>query len=156
MGSTVTVERMIDAPVQRVWSIFTDLAGRPHWLSTVESVEPLTSGAFGPGTAWRETRLVAEGAPVVEELRVLDADPPHSVTLASPGIGADYRMTYTFTSLGERTLVRVVLRGTPRGAASRVLAVLLGGLATRTVEGALRRDLAALAAAATTRPATAA
>jgi len=49
-----------------------------------------------------------------------------------------------------------VLRGTPQGAASRVLAVLLGGLAARTVEGALRRDLAALAAAATTRPATAA
>jgi uncharacterized protein YndB with AHSA1/START domain len=156
VGSTVTVERIIDAPVERVWSIFTDLAGRPQWLSTVESVEPLTSGVFGPGTAWRETRLVAEDVPVVEELRVVDADPPHSVTLASPGIGADYRMTYTFTRLKERTLVRIVLRGTPQGAASRVLAVLLGGLAARTVEGALRRDLEALAAAAATRPATAA
>lgn len=153
MGATVTVERMIAAPVGPVWAVFTDLAARPRWLSSVESVELLSTGAFGPGTAWRETRMIADRAPVVEELRVVAVDPPHSVTLASPGIGADYRMTYTFTPVGSHTLVRIVLRGTPQGAASRVLAVLLGGLAARTVEGALRRDLDALAAATAPQPA---
>lgn len=145
----MTVERTIHAPVARVWSVFTDLAARPRWLSTVESVEVLSPGPFGSGTAWRETRQVADGAAIVEELRVVACDPAASVTLASPGIGADYRMTYTFLPLGSRTCVRIVLEGTPQGAASRVLAVLLGGLAARTVEGALRRDLDDLAAAAT-------
>lgn len=140
---------MISAPADRVWSVFTDLAERPRWLTTVESVEQLSAGDFGVGTAWRETRLVAAQARVVEELRVVACDPPRSLTLASPGIGADYRMTYTFLPVGMTTYVRIVLEGTPQGAASRVLAVLLGGLAARTVEGALRRDLADLAAAAT-------
>lgn len=148
VGAMVTAGRLIGAPVERVWAVFTDLAARPRWLSTVESVEQLSTGAFGPGTAWRETRLVADRARVVEELRVVAVDPPRSVTLASPGIGADYRMTYTFAPMDSRTFVRVVLEGTPQGAASRVLALLLGGLAVRTVEGALRRDLDALAAAA--------
>jgi len=149
VSATVTVERTVDAPVERVWAVFTDLAARPRWLSTVESVEELTAGPFGAGTAWRETRLVADGAAISEELRVLTCAPAASVTLASPGIGADYRMTYTFQPQGVRTCVRIVLEGTPQGAASRVLSVLLGGLAARTVEGALRRDLDDLAAAAT-------
>ncbi|HET6214695.1 MAG TPA: SRPBCC family protein [Micromonosporaceae bacterium] len=145
----VEVERTVDAPVDRVWAVFADLAARPRWLSTVESVEPLSTGEFGVGTAWRETRVVADEARVVEELRVVACEPRHWVTLASPGIGADYRMTYTFTALARsRTEVRIVLEGTPQGAASRVLAILLGGLAARTVEGALRRDLDDLAAAA--------
>lgn len=144
----MTVGRLVGAPVERVWAIFTDLAARPQWLSTVERVERLTPDAFGPGTAWRETRLIAAEARVVEELRVVATDPPRSVTLASPGIGANYRLTYTFTPVDSRTFVRVVLEGRPQGAASRVLATLLGGLAVRTVEGALRRDLDALAAAA--------
>jgi uncharacterized protein YndB with AHSA1/START domain len=143
----VTAGRLIGAPVERVWAVFTDLAARPRWLSTVESVEQLSSGPFGLGTAWRETRVIAARARVVEELRVVAFDPPRSVTLASPGIGADYRMTYTFTPVDSRTFLRVVLEGTPQGAASRVLAVLLGGLAARTVEGALHRDLDALAVA---------
>ncbi len=149
--STVRVGQTVRAPVEHVWAIFTDLTARPRWLSTVESVEPLSAGAFGPGTAWRETRLVADGARIVEELRVVACEPHQSITLASPGIGADYRMTYTFRPGPDPswTQVRIVLDGTPTGAASRALALLLGGLAVRTVEAALRRDLADLATAAT-------
>jgi uncharacterized membrane protein len=146
----VEVERTVDAPVERVWTVFADLPVRPAWMSTVESVELLSTEPFGVGTAWRETRVVADQARVVEELRVVACTPGRSVTLASPGIGADYRMTYTFTPQSPaRTEMRICLEGTPQGAASRVLAVLLGGLAARTVEGALRRDLDDLAAAAT-------
>jgi uncharacterized membrane protein len=147
----VAVERIIDAPVDGVWSVFVDLSARPRWLSTVEAVEVLVPGAFQTGTAWRETRLVTARATIVEELRVVGCVPGNSITLASPGIGAEYRMTYTFLPRDGRTRVRIVLTGTPQGPASRVLALLLGGLAARTVEGALRRDLDDLAAAATKR-----
>jgi uncharacterized membrane protein len=148
MAATVAVQRIIDAPVDGIWAVFVDLPARPDWLSTVESVEVLVPGQFQTGTAWRETRLVTSRATIVEELRVVGCVPGSSVTLASPGIGAEYRMTYTFLPLNGRTCVRIVLRGTPRGAASRVLALLLGGLAARTVEGALHRDLDDLAEAA--------
>jgi len=57
-------------------------------------------------------------------------------------------MTYTFVPVLEgrhrgTTMVTVVQDGTPTAPAGRFLALVFGGLAARTVEGALRRDLEA-------------
>jgi hypothetical protein len=73
--------------------------------------------------------------------------------VTSAGIGADYRMSYTFVPVIEGrhrggTMVTVIQDGTPTAPAGRLLALVFGGLAARTVEGALRRDLDDLAAAA--------
>jgi len=151
--STVGVTRLVEAPVAAVWRVFTDLPGRCAWLSTVTAVEMLTAGAFGAGTLWRETRTMADGTEVTEEFRVDECVVPERFVVASPGIGADYRMTYTFVPVLEgrhrgTTMVTVVQDGTPTAPAGRFLALVFGGLAARTVEGALRRDLDDLAAAA--------
>jgi hypothetical protein len=113
----------------------------------------LTPGPFGAGTMWRETRTMADGTEITEEFRVRECVIPERFVVASPGIGADYRMTYTFVPVIEGrhrggTMVTVVQDGTPTAPAGRLLALVFGGLAARTVEGALRRDLDDLAAAA--------
>lgn len=159
--STVAVTRLVEAPVVEVWRVFTDLSGRCAWLSTVTRVEVLTSGPFGAGTVWRETRTMPDGAEITEEFRVRECAIPERFVVASPGIGADYRMTYTFTPVIEGrhrggSMVTVVQDGSPTAAAGRLLAFVFGGLAARTVEGALRRDLEDLAAAATGRDGSAA
>jgi uncharacterized protein YndB with AHSA1/START domain len=151
--STVAVTRLVQAPVADVWHAFTDLGGRCEWLSTVERVEVLTFGPFGAGTVWRETRTMPDGGEVTEEFRVCEAIAPQCFVVASPGIGADYRMTYTFTPVvrGRRrgsTAVTVVQEGSPTAPGGRLLALLFGGLAARTVESVLRYDLDDLAAAA--------
>ena len=151
--STVAVTRLVQAPVAEVWRVFTDLPRRCEWLSTVSEVELLTHGPFGRGTVWRETRTMADGATITEEFRVRECAIPEKFVVASPGIGADYRMTYTFVPVIEGrhrggTMVTVVQDGTPTAPAGRFLAFVFGGLAARTVEGALRRDLDDLAAAA--------
>ncbi|HEV8567337.1 MAG TPA: SRPBCC family protein [Actinoplanes sp.] len=151
--STVAVTRLIEAPVAEVWRVFTDLPSRCTWLSTVTRVEMLTPGPFGAGTMWRETRTMADGTEITEEFRVRECVIPERFVVASPGIGADYRMTYTFVPVIEGrhrggTMVTVVQDGTPTAPAGRLLALVFGGLAARTVEGALRRDLDDLAAAA--------
>jgi uncharacterized protein YndB with AHSA1/START domain len=151
--STVAVSRLIEAPIDDVWRIFTALASRCEWLSTVERIEILTEGEFRAGTVWRETRTVARGAEVTEEFRVLECVPPERFVVESPGIGAEYRMTYTFVPVTEGrhrggTMVTVVQDGTATAPAGRFLTLVFGGLAARTVEGALRRDLDDLAAAA--------
>jgi uncharacterized protein YndB with AHSA1/START domain len=155
--STVAVTRLIDAPVADVWRVFTDLSGRCGWLHTVTRVEPLTPGPFGAGTVWRETRTMPDGEEVTEEFRVRDCAAAQRFVVASPGMGADYRMTYTFTPVTEgrhlgATMVTVVQDGSPTAPGGRFLALVFGGLAARTVEGALRRDLDDLAAAATRPP----
>ncbi len=151
--STVAVSRLIEAPIDAVWRVFTELAGRCEWLSTVTRVEILTDGEFRAGTVWRETRTMADGGEITEEFRVRECVVPEKFVVESPGIGADYRMTYTFVPVTEGrhaggTMVTVVQDGTPTAPAGRFLAFVFGGLAARTVEGALRRDLDDLAAAA--------
>jgi hypothetical protein len=151
--STVAVTRLVKAPVVEVWRVFTDLPRRCEWLSTVTEVQLMTTGPFGRGTVWRETRTMADGAQITEEFRVRECVVPEKFVVESPGIGADYRMTYTFVPVVEGrhrggTMVTVVQDGTPTAPAGRFLAFVFGGLAARTVEGALRRDLDDLAAAA--------
>jgi hypothetical protein len=151
--STVAVTRLVEAPVVEVWRVFTDLPRRCEWLSTVTEVQLTTTGPFGRGTVWRETRTMADGAEITEEFRVRECVVPEKFVVESPGIGADYRMTYTFVPVIEGkhrggTMVTVVQDGTPTAPAGRFLAFVFGGLAARTVEGALRRDLDDLAAAA--------
>ena len=151
--STVTVARVIDAPVAAVWQVFTDLAGRARWLSTVSRVEVLSAAPFGAGTIWRETRTMADDGPVTEEFVVEECTPGSQFVVRSPGIGADYRMTYTFAPVTDGrhrggTTVTVVQDGHPTAKAGRFLALILGGLAAEIAEGALRQDLDDLAAAA--------
>lgn len=145
----VAVTRTMAVPAERVWSVFTNLADRPAWMSTVDNVELLGGPVLEVGTAWRETRAGAGGLPVIEELVVTATEAGRGCTLTSVGEGAHYQLTYTFTpsAVGVRTVVSVVLEGRPSTRASRLLLLVLGGLAARTVEQALRADLAALAAA---------
>jgi uncharacterized protein YndB with AHSA1/START domain len=151
--STVAVTRLIEAPVAEVWRVFTDLPSRRAWLSTVSNVEMITRGPFGAGTIWRETRSLGDDGLLTEEFRVQECETPERFVVASPGIGADYRMTYTFVPVIEGrhrggTMVTVVQDGTPTAATGRLLALVFGGLAARILEGALCRDLDDLAGAA--------
>jgi hypothetical protein len=151
--STVAVTRLVTSPVAEVWRVFTDLPSRRHWLHTVTRVEMLTHGPFGAGTVWRETRTMADAAEITEEFRVRECVIPERFVVTSPGIGADYRMTYTFVPVIEGrhrggTMVTVIQDGSPTAPAGRLLALVFGGLAARTLEGTLRRDLDDLAAVA--------
>jgi uncharacterized membrane protein len=150
--STVAVTQLIEAPADDLWRIFTDLPARVVWLSTAEGVEVLTKGQFGAGTRWRETRPLPDGGAVIEQFEVDEATAPCRLTVTSPGAGVAYRTTYTFTAVRTRrrrdcTAVTVVQEAVPTAPYGRVLALFFGGLAARTVEGALRRELADLAAA---------
>jgi hypothetical protein len=152
--STVAVTRLVEAPVAEVWRVFTDLPNRRQWLSTVSRVEVLTRGPFRAGTVWRETRSMGDdGAEITEEFRVRLCLIPERFVVTSPGLGTDYRMTYTFVPVIEGrhrggTMISVVQEGGPSGPSGRFLALVFGGLAARSVEGALRRDLDDLAQAA--------
>ncbi|GAA0544728.1 hypothetical protein GCM10010172_27900 [Paractinoplanes ferrugineus] len=151
--STIAVTRLIEAPVAAVWQVFTDLARRRDRLSTVTRVEVLSTGPFGAGTAWRETRRMADGGEITEDFLVELCEMPDRFVVRSPGIGADYKMTYSFVPVvaGRHrggTMVTAVQDGGATGPIGRFLALIFGGLAAETAEGALRRDLDDLAAAA--------
>ncbi|QLQ38259.1 SRPBCC family protein [Micromonospora robiginosa] len=150
--STVTVSAFIEAQDADLWRLLTDLSSRADWLSAVGAVEVLTDGGFAPGTTWRETRVRPDGGAEPEEFEVVEATAPRRLVLCSPGAGVDYRITWTLRTVERRrrgcTEVTVRQEAVPTRPYGRVLALILGGLAARAVEGALRRDLADLALAA--------
>jgi uncharacterized protein YndB with AHSA1/START domain len=150
--SSVVVTRVISAPVERVWAVFTDLRGRAPWLSEVEIVEVLTPGPLAVGSRWRETRTDRRGRPVTEELVVVAVDPHRSCTLALTGVEGS-QLTYVFTSVDVgphrgATAVTAIAEAEhrPHGLKNRLVDFFVAGLAARTAEGALRDELDALAA----------
>ncbi|WP_341717916.1 SRPBCC domain-containing protein [Micromonospora sp. FIMYZ51] len=147
--STVAVNRLVPAPTADLWRLLTDL---PRRFPPDVPVEVLTPGRFGPGTAWRETRIRPDGSPLAEEFVVLAAEPPRRLVLGSPGDGVDYRITWTLRDVRRRrrryAAVTVTVQARPAAPAGRAVALLLGGLAAGAAEKVLRQDIAALAAAA--------
>jgi uncharacterized protein YndB with AHSA1/START domain len=144
--STVTVTRVIPAPPQVVWRVFTDLAGRPLWLSEVESVELLSD------TRWRETRVDPTGHAVTEELMITEVDPGRSITMTLMGEGEASHLSYVFApvDVGEHrggTSVTATVQSRPHGLANLLMTFFVGEIAARTAEGHLREELDELAAA---------
>ncbi|MEU5906353.1 SRPBCC family protein [Micromonospora sp. NPDC047527] len=150
--STVTVSGLIDAHAVDVWRLLTDLPGRAARPTAVGPVELLTPGPFGPGTAWREERVQPGGGTLTEEFLVVEALAPQRLVLCSSGAGAEYRITWSLRQVRRRgrarTAITITQEAVPTDPYGRVVALLLGGLAARAVEVALRRDLADLAVAA--------
>ncbi|MEO3925406.1 SRPBCC family protein [Micromonosporaceae bacterium B7E4] len=127
--STVAFSRLIEAPADELWRVFTDLPARPRWLCQVDEVEVLNpTGApapvqaaappgsggepdtsregsdtgLGVGTVWRESRAGPDGTVMVEEFAVQEALPPRRLVVSSSGNGVDYLTTYTFVPVPAR------------------------------------------------------
>lgn len=146
--SAVTTRKTIDAPAERVWALATDIARFPETLSGVNSVEVLTEGAFAPGTRWRETRTMF-GREATEEMWVGTVDPGRSYTVEAESHGMRYLSTFTFTAATpERTEVVLTFDGRAQGTVAKVMAMVTGPLASRSVGKALQQDLDDLAVAA--------
>ena len=148
--------RVIDAPVDVVWEVFTDLSGRVAWLSEVERV--VRQDSPRPDQArWRQWRVLVDrdGAPstvVDEDLVLTTVEPGRTCTVALAASVASDELAYVFTPIrtGPRrggTAVTALVRRRPARFSHRVLGFMVGTFAARTAEGALRAELAALARA---------
>jgi hypothetical protein len=117
------VSRVIDAPVDLVWRIFISPERRREWSSDVDSV---TLAVLEPGRRCR-VRLLHPGS-----------SHQRDYIFASIDVG-QHRGGTVVTAVDERTA----------GLAERLLDLASGGFAARTVEGAVRAELDALAGACT-------
>jgi uncharacterized membrane protein len=109
---SVSVQRTVNAPVNQVWSVATDLRALPQTMSGISKVEILAGGdPFGPGTRWRETRVVF-GQEATEEMEVTAVDPYRSYRVEAENRGMHYDSTFVFEALGpQQTRVEMTFAG---------------------------------------------
>lgn len=147
MRST-SVTRTVEAPVETVWSLATDLDRWSAAISGIERVEVLEGEGFAVGTRWRETRRMM-GREATEEMWVTEVRPGRSYTTEADGPGVRYVTTFAFEPVGpERTEVTFTFGARPTGTVAKVFLAVAGGLALRSLHKAIRGDLDDLAAAA--------
>ena len=88
----------IEAPVERVWALFTDAQNWPSWTASVTSLEPLDGAAIAVGHRFRikQPRL-----PVLD-WEVTEVDAPHSWTWVVRSAGATTSATHELSPRARR------------------------------------------------------
>lgn len=142
---TVTANRTIEAPISRVWSVFTDLGSSPVHLSAVEDVEVLTDGPFAVGTTWRETRKMF-GRTATEEMTVTSLEHQASYAISAMSQGTTYVSRFDFREIDPATTeVRFTFTGETQGGVRKAIGDVMWPLFRGKVAKELRRDLDDLA-----------
>ena len=105
--NVITVEEVIQAPVERVFEVFADIPGAGERISGITKLEMLSEGPVGKGTRWRETRIMF-GREATEEMWISEFEPLRSYSAEAESHGAKYLSRYDFIS--ENGGTRVVLK----------------------------------------------
>jgi len=147
----ISCSKTINAPVDEVWSIMTNLEGFPDAISGIEHVERLDEGSgFDVGTKWRETRTLF-GRTATEDMWVTELDPGHSYVVEANSHGAEYRTTQSVEPDGDGGSVLLMsFSGNPTGTMAKVMSATIGRLFVNATRRAFEQDLADIASAAET------
>lgn len=136
----------IEAPLEQVFDLFTDLEHAAENLSGIDDVEILTDGPIGVGTRWRETRTMW-GKQHAEEMEISQFALNDHYTVVAESGGARYLTTFRFRRAGEGTDVTIEFRVVPLSVAAKLMQP-LSGVMTRTVRRSMEQDLRDLKAVA--------
>ena len=135
----IVVSVDIDVPIDRVFSIATDLQNAPERIGGITKLEVLTDGPFGLGTRWRETRVMF-GREATEVMWVTAFDPPlagllavqvlHGLTFGATHLGAVHYISRTFPEGRQGTVQALhssVTAGIAMAGATALAGVLYAG-----------------------------
>ena len=114
----------IDAPIDVVWSVFTDVERWPTWASSFTSVELID----GPMRLGAKARIRQPRLPTVV-WEVTKWEPGHSWTWTATGPGARTEASHVLTRLGDRTVAEQSIIST--GPLGRVAAFVWRSLTRR-------------------------
>lgn len=106
------ISKRIEAPLARVFAVFTELERATERIAGITRIEVLTPGPFRVGTRWRETRVMF-GKDATETLEVSALTSDESYTVRALSCGAEYVSEFRFEPDGLATLVEVELRCRP-------------------------------------------
>lgn len=135
----VTSEIIINAPIGRVFEVFSDIEHAAERIQAITRVEILSQVREGKGTRWRETRKIY-GKEAIEEMEITDFQPNKRYTVEANSHGTLYITVFEFTAVKGGTKVTIEFEGRPITLASKAMSA-LGPLIVVQVKKGLDSDL---------------
>ena len=143
MPQTLTVSTHVKAPIEKVFSVYTDISKTADRIPAIEKIEILSDGPFGEGTRWRETRVIMKKE-ATEEMWVTGFNPPHSYNVEAESCGTKYHTVVSFKPEHGGTTVAWDFTGTPQTMGAKILGAIFGVLMKGTMKKMMLGDLNAL------------
>ena len=117
----VTISRTFNAPLARVFEVFTDIEHAAGRIPAITKIEPLTPGPFKVGYRWRETRLMMKRE-ATETMTIAAFEPNKRYMATADSCGCHYESEFKFTAeAAGRTRVDVTFTGTPVSLMARIM-----------------------------------
>lgn len=150
--------RIIHAPIEQVWSKFTDVVQYPVYLSSMTQLvlegEEQNNVEFKVGLAWTQTRIIGgySGSERLELTNICteksSSGPSMSFVQTGGGGGMIYYLTYRFTEVPENadevkkwTNVEYEFKAVPTNIFAQLLVYLFGGFGKQSTIDCMRQDL---------------
>jgi uncharacterized membrane protein len=134
--------RRVEAPIDVVFDIFSDIPRADKMIDAIVKIEMLTDGPVGVGTRWRETRLMFKRE-ATEEMEVTAFDPGRSYTVGCESCGCEYESTWRFDAEGDATHVEFEMGYRPLTFFAKVMSP-LGRLMMPMMKKCFENDFQAL------------
>jgi hypothetical protein len=141
----LTITKRINAPVEVVFDVASDLAHAAERLRGIEKIEVLTPGPIRVGTRWRETRRMM-GRESTETLEITAFDRPHRYTAGCHSCGAYMEATFRFTPIGEAggpaaTDITLDIRCEARSVLAKLMSPLSSLMFAKVMRGCMEDEL---------------
>lgn len=104
--STFAYSGHINASLDRVFDVFTDVSRTAERIESITRIELLTPGPMQVGTRWKETRVVFKKE-ATEEMEVTIFEPNQRYDVRCEACGAVFNTTFRFASDDGGTRVDV-------------------------------------------------
>ncbi len=143
--SKIVVSVDVNAPIEQVFRVFTELDKAVERIPGIVKLEMLTEGPVGEGTRWRETRVMMKKE-AIETMWITGFHPPNSYTVEANSHGMIYRTLFEFKEAGAATRVTWNFVGTPQTFGTKLMDPILGLLFGGMMKRCLLEDLNALKA----------
>lgn len=97
---------VIDAPIERVWDVLSDIEGQPRWMHEMKAVRLLTPPPVGVGTRGEATVTVL-GITVEDPVTITEYEPPTRFAVRHEGAFTGHGLiTLEAGADGTTTIVR--------------------------------------------------
>lgn len=144
----ITVTETINAPIDRVFAVASDIPNCADFIEGIESIETLTEappapdnlGLVGKGYAWRETRIMF-GKKATEDMSITGWNPSTSYTVEARSHGSHYVSVLSFESIDENTTkMSMSFNATPETVMAKILMKVFAAM-TKKLTKCLQDDL---------------